>query len=146
MISLLAVATLLLSPQGPQMSRADFYEIGQEFAHCSAHFRFGAEIARRSGLEDAATAIEGMERGWTLAGMLFLVEGLDPSRQTEVESTFENLKLVEVDRLKAEREVAQARGDTGYDAAAGDRFNEQCGEYVDLQQNVIRELRSGPTS
>lgn len=136
----------VVQAQEPPMSRVDYYEIGQEFAHCSAHFRFGAEIARRNGMEDAATAIEGMERGWTVAGLFFLVEGLDPSRQTEAETVFENLKLIEVDRLKAEREVARARGDENYDAASGDRFAEQCGHWVELQHSIIRELRSGPTS
>ena len=125
-------------------SRADYYSVGQEFAGCAAHFAFATEVAQGNGMDDAATAFAGMERGWSLAGMLLLVEGLDPSRQTEAEELFGNMKQIGLERLKAEREVALASGVEGYDAASGERFTEQCGEWIELQQSIIRELRSGP--
>jgi len=142
----IAVSVGLAPAQEAPQSRADYFRVGEEFAQCSAHFRFATEIARRNGLEDTAVAFEGMERGWTVAGLFFLVEGLDPSRQAEAEATFENIKLIAVDRLKAEREVALARGDQTYDENSGDRFVEQCGGWIELQHSIIRELRSGPTS
>lgn len=133
-----------LAAQDAPTSRADYYSVGQEFAGCAAHFAFATEVAQGSGMDDAATAFAGMERGWSLAGMLLLVEGLDPSRQTEAEELFGSMKQIGLDRLKAEREVALATGVEGYDVAAGERFTEQCGEWIELQQSIIRELRSGP--
>ena len=85
-----------------------------------------------------------MERGWSLAGAILLVDGLHPSRQTEVEEIFGNMKQIGIERLRAEREVARANGDTGYDARSGDRFQEECGHLSDIQKAIIRELRSGP--
>lgn len=143
-ISACLLATDVAAQDAPS-SRTDFYRVGEEFAGCAAHFAFAAEVARGNGMEDAATAFAGMERGWSLAGMLLLVEGLDPSRQTEAEELFSNMKQIAVNQLKAEREIAIANGVTGYDAASGDRFTEQCGRRIELQQSIIRELRSGPT-
>jgi hypothetical protein len=127
-------------------TQAEFYEVGQAFAHCSGHWAYAAELADRNGLTAAATSLEGMERGWTLAGMMFLIEGLDPSRQTEVESLFENMKQIEVERLRAERELANARGDTDYPGRSGDRFAAQCGRWINLQRTMIQAMRSGPIS
>jgi hypothetical protein len=130
--------------QEAQLSQTDFYAVGQQFAYCSAHWAFAAEVARANGLEDAAIGFEGMERGWSLAGAILLVDGLHPSRQTEVEAIFGNMKQIGIERLRAEREVARANGDTGYDARSGDRFQEECGHLSDIQKAIIRELRSGP--
>ncbi|MCA3717381.1 MAG: hypothetical protein IM674_03910 [Brevundimonas sp.] len=125
---------------------AEFYDVGQAFAHCSGHWAYAAELANRNGLTAAATSLEGMERGWTLAGMTFLVEGLDPSRQTEVETLFENMKQIEVERLRAEREIADARGDTDFPSRSGERFEAQCGRWIELQRAMIQAMRSGPIS
>ncbi|RYG89108.1 MAG: hypothetical protein EON59_02180 [Alphaproteobacteria bacterium] len=133
-----------LAAQDAPTSRADYYSVSQEFAGCAAHFAFAMEVAQGNGMEDTATAFAGMERGWSLAGMLLLVEGLDPSRQTDAEELFGNMKQIGLERLKAEREVALASGVEGYDAASGERFTEQCGDWIELQQSIIRELRSGP--
>lgn len=137
-------ATSVAAQEAPT-SRIDFYRVGEEFAGCTAHFAFATEVARGNGMDAAATAFAGMERGWSLAGMLLLVEGLDPSRQTEAEELFGNMKQIAVDHLRAEREVALANGVAGYDAASGERFTEQCGHWIELQQSIIIELRSGPT-
>jgi hypothetical protein len=137
-------ATSIAAQEAPA-SRIDFYRVGEEFAGCTAHFAFATEVARGNGMDAAATAFAGMERGWSLAGMLLLVEGLDPSRQTEAEELFGNMKQIAVDHLRAEREVALANGVAGYDAASGERFIEQCGHWIELQQSIIIELRSGPT-
>lgn len=124
-------------------TREGFYELGQQFAYCSAHYAFAAEVAQSNGLVDVATAFEGVERGWTVSGLLFLTEGLAPSRQTEAQDLFETLKSVRVQGLRAERELARTRGDLDYDGQAGQRFEAECGQWVELQQAVIREMRSG---
>lgn len=125
-------------------SQSEFYAVGETFAHCSGHFAFAAEVARSNSLVDTAVSFEGMERGWRVAGMIFLVEGLDASRQTEVETLFGTMQQIEVERLRAEREVAQAIGDASYDALSGERFMVLCGPWIELQQATIRALRSGP--
>ena len=125
-------------------SESEFYAVGETFAQCSGHFAFAAEVARKNGLADTAVSFEGMERGWTVAGVAIQVEGLDASRQAEVETLFGNMQQIEVERLRAEREVARATGDASYDALAGERFLRLCGPWIELQQAIIRALRSGP--
>lgn len=124
-------------------TQSEHYRAGQQFASCSAYFRYGADVARAVGLENSAVAIEGMERGWRLAGMFLLVDGLDDSRQTEVETLFENLQAIKVDQLKADRELAEARG-VSFDPVAG--FQAECGEWEPIQQAIIEALRSGSIS
>ena len=36
-------------------------QAGQQFASCSAYFRYGASLARANGLDDSAVAIEGIQ-------------------------------------------------------------------------------------
>ena len=100
-------------------------------------------MARANGLEESAVAIEGMERGWKVAGMLLLVDGLDESRQADVEDIFENFQEIKIDQIKGNREMAEASGVT-FDPAA--EFQAECGEWSDMQRAIIQAMRSGPTS
>jgi len=124
-------------------SQSEHYQAGQQFASCSAYFRYGAGLARANGLEDSAVAIEGMERGWMVAGMFLLVDGLDESRQTDVEDIFENFQAIKLDQIKGNREMAEASG-VAFDPAA--EFQAECGEWSDMQKAIIQAMRSGPTS
>jgi|GEM_PF-2313219 len=124
-------------PQTP----SEHYQVGQQFASCSAYFRYGANLARANGLEDSAVAIEGMERGWKVAGMLLLVDGLDQTRQLEVVDIFENFQAIKMDQIKASREMAEARG-AEFDPAAD--YQAECGELSDMQKAIIQAMRSGP--
>lgn len=124
-------------------TQSERYQTGQQFASCSAYFRYGANLARANGLEDSAAAIEGMERGWKVAGMFLLVDSLDASRQPEVEEIFDNLQAIKVDQIKAHREMAAATG-TAFDPAA--EFQAECSEWVDMQKAIIQVMRSGPIS
>lgn len=126
-------------PQTP----SEHYQAGQQFASCSAYFHYGASLARSNGFEDSAVAIEGMERGWKVAGMFLLVDGLDETRQPEVEDIFENFQAIKVDQIKAYREMAEARG-TVFDPAA--EFQIECGDWSDMQKAIIQAMRSGPIS
>ena len=123
-------------------SRSELYQAGQQFASCSAYFRYGAIVARANGLEDSAVAIEGMERGWKVAGLLLLVEGLDESRQMQVEDIFGNFQAIKLDEIKANREIAEARGET-FDPAAD--YQSECGEWSEMQKAIIQAMRSGPS-
>lgn len=99
-------------------------------------------MARAGGLEDSAVVIEGMERGWKLAGMFLLVDGLDETRQMQVEDMFENFQAIKMDQIKANREMAEARGAL-FDLAAD--YQAECGELSDMQKTIIQAMRSGPT-
>ena len=122
---------------------SEYYRAGQKFASCSAYFRYGASLARARGLEDSAIAIEGMERGWKVAGVFLLVDGLDKTRQVQVEAIFGNFQAIKMDQIKANREMAEARGEV-FDPAA--EYQAECGEWSGMQKVIIQALRSGPTS
>lgn len=77
------------------------YAMGQRFANCSARFAHMAYIARRAELLDTVSLAEGKARGWKVAGMMFLAEGMDPSRIGETEQTFDTLVEVKLMDLKA---------------------------------------------
>lgn len=124
---------------------AEHYQVGQTFASCAGFFTYGAEVARSAGLEDSAVAIEGMERGWSLAGMFILVDGLDPSRQTETEETFGNMKLIKVEQLRAQREMGRATGNDDPEAWIA-AYQAECGPWLDLQKAIIQAMRSAPNN
>jgi hypothetical protein len=147
--SVIALATSLTasaawSQEFPQ-TRAEHYEVGQRFASCSAYFAYGADVARSAGLEDSAVAIEGMERGWRLAGMFLLVDGLAESRQTETETTFLTLQEIKVDQLKARRELGVVMGNDDPEAWIAE-YQEECGPWLPMQQSIIQAMRTAPTS
>lgn len=121
---------------------AEHYQVGQTFASCAGYFAYGAEVARSAGLEDSAVAIEGMDRGWSLAGMFILVDGLDPSRQTETEETFANMKMIKVEQLRAQREMARAMGRDDPQEWMAD-YQAECGPWLDMQKAIIQAMRSG---
>ena len=126
-------------PQTP----SEHYQAGQRFASCSAYFRYGAGLARENDLEDSAVALEGMERGWKVAGMFLLVDGLDETRQLQVEAIFENFQTIKIEQIRATREMADARG-TAFDPAA--EFQAECSDWSDMQKAIIQAMRGGPIS
>lgn len=138
----LAVAVSAFGAAAQEMpkSRVEFYQAGERFAHCSAHFAFGARIARESGFPDNATAFEGMERGWRVAGLVLLAEGLDPSRQTQTQQIFANLQAIKIDHFKAMRELDPQ----GYSKTILDEYQLKCAPWADLQKSLIAAMRSGP--
>lgn len=147
-IAIAVIAAGLFAPaahaqaQFPQ-TQSEHYQAGQQFASCSAYFRYGAGLARANGLDDSAVAIEGMERGWKVAGMFLLVDGLDESRQADVEDIFDNFQAIKVEQIRAHREMAEAQGAV-FDPAA--EFQAECSEWSDMQKAIIQALRSGPIS
>jgi hypothetical protein len=120
----------------------DFYKAGERFAQCSAHFAFAARIARENNLPDNATAFEGMERGWRVAGLVLLAQGLDPSRSTEVEATFGNMQAIKIDQIKAWRELDPE----GYSKTVLDEYEAKCLPWSELQKSIIAALRRGSLS
>ncbi len=124
-------------------TQGEYYQAGQQFASCSAYFHYGASLARANGLEDSAVAIEGMERGWMVAGMLLLIEGLDEPRQTQSQEIFENFQAIKLDQIKAHREMDEARGAL-FDPASA--YQAECGEWSDMQKAIIQVMRSGSTN
>jgi hypothetical protein len=122
-------------------TQSEHYQAGQKFASCSAYFQYGASLARANHFENSASAIEDMERGWKLAGLMLLVEGLDETRQAQAEATFENFQAIKIAQLKAGREIAEAQGKV-FDPAA--EFQSECGEWIVMQKTIIQSLRSGP--
>lgn len=142
----LAGAAMFASPAYTQavfpQTKSEHYQVGQKFASCSAYFRYGASVARANGLEDSAIAIEGMERGWKVAGTFLLFDGLDESRQMLVEDIFENFQTIKVDQIKANREMAEARG-TLFDPAA--EYQAECEIWSDMQKAILQAMRGGPT-
>ena len=131
---------------GQEMPRTpgEFYRAGERFAHCSAHFAFTARIAREQGLPDNAVAFEGMERGWRLAGLMLLTEGLDPVRQPQVQDLFANLQSAKLDQIKAWRELEPQT----YSKTMLDDFQANCAPWTDLQKSIIAAMRgaAAPTN
>lgn len=137
---LVGLITPAANAQGMPTTTAGFYRAGERFAQCSAHFAFGAQIARNNGLPDNATAFEGMERGWRLAGLVLLAEGLDPSRQADTQEMFANLQTIEIDQLKASRELFSEH----YSKMMVEEYQAKCLPWADLQKSIIAAMRSGP--
>lgn len=140
LLALLAVLTpaSVLAQEMPT-TQAGFYQAGQTFAHCSAHFRFAAEVARGNSLADNATAFEGMERGWRLAGLPLLTEGLDPSRQIQVQQVFADLQANKIDQFRAWRELEPQT----YSQRMLREYEAACGPWAELQKSIIAAMRSG---
>lgn len=98
-------------------------------------------MARANGLDESAVAIEGMERGWKVVGMFLLVDGLDESRQPQVEDIFDNFQAIKVEQIRAHREMAETQ-DAVFDPAA--EFQAECSDWSDMQKAIIQAMRSGP--
>ena len=145
MVAIALIAAGMFAPAAhaqaafPQ-TQSEHYQAGQQFASCSAYFRYGASLARTIGLEDSAVAIEGMERGWKVAGIFLLVDGLDDARQSEVEDLFDAFQAIKVDQIRANREMAEVRG-TVFDPTA--EFQAECGDWSDMQKAIVQAMRSG---
>ena len=99
-----------------------------------------AFIARRARLSDTVTLAEGKARGWKVAGMFFLAEGMDPSRATETEQTFDTLVEVKLMDLKARAEM----NPEAYKAAIPVEFAKECEPLVPIQEKLIELMRRGP--
>lgn len=143
-IAILGLSAPAIEASAQEMPRTqlEFYRAGERFAQCSAHFAFGAKIARDSGLPENANALEGMERGWRVAGLLLLTEGLDPSRQPQTQETFANFQAIKIDHFKAMRELDPL----GYSKAMLDDYQRDCAPWAELQKSIIAGMRSGPQS
>lgn len=145
-VLLLAVAAAIASPAWGQplpplpTTREGNYELGQRFANCSARFQLMAHVARRAELADTVTLAEGRARGWKVAGMFFLAEGLDPSRVTETERTFDALVEVKLMGLKARYELDPA----AMTSAVPVEFARECEPLVPMQEKLIELMRRGP--
>lgn len=140
---ILLSATAAVGQEMPQ-TPGEFYRAGERFAHCSAHFAFASRIAREQGLPDNAVAFEGMERGWRLAGLILLTEGLDPVRQPQVQDLFANLQSAKLDQIKAWREL----GPQTYSKTMLDEFQANCAPWTNLQKSIIAAMRgaAAPTT
>ena len=116
------------------------YAMGQRFANCSARFAHMAFFARRADLPDTVALAEGKARGWKVAGMMFLAQGMSPSRVNETEQTFDALVEVKLMDLKAKAEMdAEA-----YRKAIPVDFAKECEPLVPTQEKLIELMRRGP--
>jgi hypothetical protein len=141
MISLVSLAfgavlsTVATNPALPSTQQG-YYELGQEFANCSAHQALAAFVADRSGLAETTTMAKDRARGWKFAGMVFLAEGLDPADRAQTEQTFDGMVRLKLEELKA-------RYDEGGDApkaAIPKEYAEACAPLKPLQDMVIAML------
>jgi hypothetical protein len=119
-----------------------FYEAGQTFANCSAHFAFAAEVSRDLGIQDTATALEDKERGWHLAGLVLLFLGLTEDRQSDAEQLLGDMEAAQVSQFRAWREVEPR----GYSQRMTDLFQDKCEPWVDLQERLISAMRRAEPS
>jgi hypothetical protein len=119
-----------------------FYQAGETFAQCSAHFAFAAEAARDVGLTDTATALEDLERGWALAGGVLLWLGLTESRRPGVEQLFADLEGAKVAQFRSWRELEPQ----GYSQRMTSLFQSECAPWVDLQEAIIAGLRGAASA
>jgi len=141
MNTLLSLAlAAVMSGSAPEQSLPNspegYYALGQEFANCSAHQALTAFVAGRAGSPDATTLAEGRARGWKFAGMVFLAEGLDPSRRSQTERTFDSLVQVKLNELKS-------RYDVDADApkeAIPKEYARECAPLVPMQEMVIEMM------
>lgn len=118
-------------------TREGNYAMGQRFANCSARFAHMALIARRAGLSDTVTLAEGKARGWKFAGMVFLAQGMAPSRAADTEQTFDTLVEVKVMDLKARAEL----NPEAYRQAIPVEFAQECEPLVPMQEKLIELMR-----
>ena len=144
-IALLAVAAIAspaLAQPLPELpkTREGYYALGQRFANCSATFQMFAFVARRTDHPDTVTLAEGRARGWKVAGMLFLAEGMDPSRATDTEQTFDTLVEVKLMELKARYELNA----DALTKAVPVEFAKDCEPLVPMQEKLIELMRRGP--
>lgn len=113
------------------------YDVGQTFAHCSAHWLMAAQLAAGLNLPETATAFGDTARGWKVAGMIFLAEGLSEEKQLQTAKVFDDLAAAKLQQLKAEHELhPDAPADSLTTA-----FQVECGEWVDTQRNLIAAMR-----
>lgn len=140
---LLATASSALAQPLPDLpkTREGNYALGQRFANCSARMQMFAFVAGRAGFPDTVTLAEGKARGWKVAGMIFLAEGMDPSRVTETEQTFDTLVEVKLMDLKARYEVNPPE----FTKAVPVEFARECEPLAPMQEALIEVMRRGPT-
>ena len=139
LFALLMGATPALADDGDPFTPAQHYEIGQKLIQCSAYFRMGAEAARRVGMTHNVTAFEDNERGWSLAGMFMLVDGLSPDRQTETKSIAKTMADIKLTDLMARKELY---GDSAGQQFAA-QFAQECEPLRELQKALVRVMRGG---
>lgn len=140
---LLATASPTLAQPLPELpkTREGNYALGQRFANCSARMQMFALVAARAGFPDTVTLAEGKARGWKVAGMTFLAEGMDPSRVTETEQTFDTLVEVKLMDLKARYEMNPPE----FTKAVPVEFARECEPLAPMQEALIEVMRRGPT-
>jgi hypothetical protein len=116
------------------------YQLGEQYAKCSATFGLMAVVAQGARLPDTATLAANKARGWKLAGMYFLAEGLDPSRQMETETTFDTLVELELADLKSRYEQDSDVVKTSIPL----EFARDCEPLAPMQEKLIEIMRRGP--
>lgn len=134
----MALPVPIQSDESWPATKDESWRLGQRFAACSAYLSFIALIDRKANLPASADQLENLARGWKSAGMLFLAVGIDPSRATETESTFDNLVDLKIADLKAEDELDPL----GLEKIPQE-FARECHPLVTMQQEVIEDMRRG---
>jgi hypothetical protein len=128
-----AVLSTVAATQPLPSTQQGYYDLGQEFANCSAHQALAAFVADRSGLDETTTMAKDRARGWKFAGMVFLAEGLDAADRPQTERTFDGMVRLKLEELKA-------RYDGGGDApkaAIPQEYAKACSPLLPLQEMVI---------
>jgi len=115
------------------------YALGQRFAQCSARVSFIGSVATQQGLNETAKLSEGVARGWKLAGMFLIVDGLSLKRQAEVEPIFDTLVENKLDQLNALYELDPAAMGLSLPL----EFEEECQPWASTQQALIEAMRRG---
>ena len=137
---LAAVTAAQAQPLEPlPTSREGNYGMAQRFANCSAWFGMMEVVAKRMDRPDTVTLAQGRARGWKVAGLLFMVEGMAPSRATEAQSTFDTLVEVKLMELKARYETDAA----SLTKALPVEFARECEPLVPTQEKLIELMRRG---
>ncbi|MDO8410364.1 MAG: hypothetical protein Q7S93_09925 [Phenylobacterium sp.] len=122
-------------------TREGNYAMAQRFANCSAWFGLMEVVATRTGMPETVTLAQGRARGWKVAGLLFMVEGMALSRAAEATATFDNLVEVRLMELKARYE----QDAVAITKALPVEFARECEPLVPMQEKLIELIRRGPT-
>ena len=140
----LALATLLSAPAHAQQSPSfpktpvGWYSLGESFARCTASAQLEALVLRQRGHANAATAAEDTGRGWSLAGMFVLANGLEPGVQNQTQRLFNDLVAADFNKRKGRLELS---GTEAYYEENYADFKKECEPLAPMQEAIIAAMR-----
>lgn len=123
-------------PSLPESPEAN-YEMGQQFAECSAMFKLFAAVSEQAGKEATQEWAQNVAGGWQVGALFFVVQGLEPNQRrnaTEVTNSIIDLKFTEL-AARVEMNV-----DAGADQITAE-YKSKCEPLIPLQKSLIDVLR-----